>query len=483
MGFSDQERRNIDTKVLQASVFDANSTGVWFESRLASGKMIDSRQVLAEVDKLESNPAANVTDARNNASGPLNGIIADLSQPASAVRLTPVPGTNGSTYVALETYGDWTSNRIKNWIQPQMIPLASGAASIGYAVRLYNGDPAGSGVEVLTTDGTTGVGVNKSVGWIFNYDNGELILSDDFKNSVPDPYVMGFYYIGEVGGAGGGQSCEHVYSMEIPGSNLAQDSAGNRYFKTRMPMFRNGPFTKVYENGTLLVAGTDWEWGAVRMGLVPDLIDNVRIVNPHTSSTYRLEYTECRSSFAPRLALYRRDSEPSPHKSITPRVNIHDGVNTYSRIINRFTYADPGELVYYVEYIDATGAPSSKSIICKTFANHIRIAGIDENWAMSPWRIELWKTGARKAGGNNNRPGGYNTALVPYAAFATNRIKINPEPMHKQGTDYKIMLRNTNTNEVTLFADRDLSILRKNVWQYGNNGDKHIGVYYMPKLH
>ena len=482
MGFSDQERRNIDTKVLQASVFDANSTGVWFESRLASGKMIDGRQVLAEMDKLEDNPAANVTDARNNAAGPLNGIIEDKSNPIDAIRLTAVPGTNGSTYVALSTFGDWSSVRIKNWIQPQIAPLSSGAASIGYAVRLYNGNPNAGGVEVFTTDGTTGLGVNKTVGWIFNYDNGELILSDDFKGSVTDPYVMGFYYIGATGGAGGGSSCEHTYTMSLLGSSLSQDSAGNRYFKTRMPMFTGGDFTKVYKDGTLMVNGVDWQWGDVKMGLVNDLRDNIRILAPDMGATYSIEYTECRSSYVPRISMYRRDGEQAPHKAITPRMTLHDGTDSYPRIIDKFTYSDHEELIYRVDYIDATGAPHSRSNICKTFSNHLRVNGIAENISLDPWRIELWKTGARSSGGNSGRVGGYNTAMIPFATYNDNRIKIIGEIFSKYGSGYYLMLRNKATNEITSFARRTLTVNRRNVWQRGNNGDTYIGMYYMPMV-
>jgi len=480
MGFSDAERRNIDTKVLQGSVFDANSTGVWFESRLFSGKMIDSRQVLAQVDILETNPAANVAVARANAVGPLAGVIADASQALDAIRLSSVPGTNGSTYVALSGYNDWSSPRIKNWIQPQMIPQVNGAASIGYAVRLYNGDPNGAGVEILTTSGTSGLGINKTVGWIFNYDNGELILSDDFKASVPDPYILGFFYIGETGGAGGGASCEHTYVMELLGTDLSQDPNGDRYFKARLPMFSGGNFLKVFKDNVLMVKDVDWKWGEVKMGTVSDLVDNVSITSPTLTSTYRIEYTECRSNYVPRMSLYRTDSNPAPHKNITPRMNYYDGAINSPLVIEKFTYADDNELIYFVDYIDVTGSPHSRRNVCKSFSNYLRVAGVTENITMTPYRIELWKTGARKSGGNGSRVGGYNTALVPFNSYSNNRIKIYAENFNLQGTRFKMMIRNILTNEITSFADRDLEVRKKAVWRYGNNGDTYIESYYMP---
>ena len=105
-------------------------------------------------------------------------------------------GTNNSTWIAYSTYGDTTSSVLKNWIQPQLKPQSTGAASIGYAIVLYDGDPSAGGTEVTTTDGTTGSGTSKTVGWFFQYSTGLLLLSDDFKSSVSNPYIMGFRYIG-----------------------------------------------------------------------------------------------------------------------------------------------------------------------------------------------------------------------------------------------------------------------------------------------
>jgi len=125
-----------------------------------------------------------------------------LSQVTSAVRLTPLPSVN-NTFVALQVYGDFTSPWLDNWLKPAFVPQPSGQPSFGYALRLFNGDPNAGGVEVLTTDGTTGTGQLKSVGWVFNYDNGMLLLAADFAALVPDPWVIGFRYIGETAGGGG----------------------------------------------------------------------------------------------------------------------------------------------------------------------------------------------------------------------------------------------------------------------------------------
>jgi len=266
MGFTTKERTNALVKVLLAEVKDANSAGQWYESRLFAGKVIDSRQVWAQLSDIEANPAANLATAQANAAGALNGIIDDLSQAASAIRLTAVPSTNNSTWAALTTYGDWTSARLKSWVQPQQAPLASGAASVGYAVRLFEGDPAGAGVEVITTDGSTGTGVDKTVGWVFDYSNGVLLLSDDFKSTITDPYILGFRYIGSTGGSGSGGGLEvttsnmQLYVNGTGGSDSDDGLSALTAKETLQAAFDLIPYG-VMHNVTINVVGTCDEQG------------------------------------------------------------------------------------------------------------------------------------------------------------------------------------------------------------------------------
>ena len=194
MGFSNQERINLFTKSLAAAVYDANATAVWYESKLPFQFILDGEAVWTQVASIP--PAGTLATARANAlANPT--IIQDLSQNVDAVRLTLVAGTNQSTYVAYEIYNDTASPRLGNWILPQLVPQTNGAASNGYAINLYNGDPNAGGVLVSTSAGTTGTGINKTVGWIFNYASGILILADDFKAAITDPWIVGFRYIGE----------------------------------------------------------------------------------------------------------------------------------------------------------------------------------------------------------------------------------------------------------------------------------------------
>lgn len=206
MGFSNQERINLVTKALAAGVLDANEAAVWYETLFPFAFTLGADKVWTQLDAIRSNPAANLAAAQANAAGALAGIVEDLSDPVDAVRLTQVPGTNQKTYAAYSTFGDVSSSVLDNWVQPQQSPQASGTPSNGYSIRLFNGDPNAGGVEILTTDGTTGTGANKTVGWIWNYANGLLLLSVDFftetgiSPGTVDFYVSGFRYIGTTAG-------------------------------------------------------------------------------------------------------------------------------------------------------------------------------------------------------------------------------------------------------------------------------------------
>jgi hypothetical protein len=142
--------------------------------------------------RLQALPAPNLATAQANALANQN-LISDLSAPANAIQLSVVTGTNKTT---------WNSG-LKNWLLPQLVPQGNGSPSNGYAIQLYNGDPNAGGVLITTTAGTTGAGVNKTVGWIWNYALGLLLLSGDFftetgiNSNTFNPYVVGFRYVGQ----------------------------------------------------------------------------------------------------------------------------------------------------------------------------------------------------------------------------------------------------------------------------------------------
>lgn len=196
-GFSELERIKVAAKALAAGVKDADPNTEWYESVTPNSFVIGGEKVWTspDVDTLRDNPASTAVIARTLSSGTLAGITADLSLPVNAVRLTPIPGI-GNTYVALNTPGDFTSGRLENWVLPQFVPQANGLPSSGYAVRLYDGNPNSGGTEVLTTEGSSGTGINKTVAWIFDYATGILLTSDTSSLFSDDPYINGFVYIG-----------------------------------------------------------------------------------------------------------------------------------------------------------------------------------------------------------------------------------------------------------------------------------------------
>jgi hypothetical protein len=196
MGFSNQERINLNSKALQAGVIDANASAVWYETFFPWATLLDGDRVLTQMAALRALPAANLATAQTNATNNPT-LISDLSAAANAVQLSAVSGTNKST---------WDSSQ-KNWLLPQLVPQGSGAPSNGYAVQLYNGDPNNAGTLITTTAGTTGTGENKTVGWVWNYASGLLLLSSDFFTQTGitintfDPYVNGSRYIGTTAGS------------------------------------------------------------------------------------------------------------------------------------------------------------------------------------------------------------------------------------------------------------------------------------------
>lgn len=191
MGFSTQARVNINSAALQGGVIDANATSVWYEKAFPFSFLLDGSSVLTQMTALQALPAANLATAQNNAAANPT-LIQDLSAVGNAVQLSAVSGTNKTT---------WNAGQ-KNWLLPQLVPQGSGAPSNGYAIQLYNGDPNAGGTLITTTAGTTGTGESKSVGWIYNYALGLLLLSADFftltgiSSGTFDPYINGFRYVG-----------------------------------------------------------------------------------------------------------------------------------------------------------------------------------------------------------------------------------------------------------------------------------------------
>lgn len=189
---------NMNSKVLAAGVMDANSSAQWYESSFLYENVVDSSKVWAEIDRLKLLPAATRADADAHVLANPD-LFEDLS--TTGIRITPIFGTNNTTWVAYETYNDTSSARVDGWIQPQLIPQSSGAPSNGYGVQVFTGGDITTGTFLDPTDGLTGTGADASVNWIFNYAMGMLMFSPQNVPTTDEIWIYGYRYTGLTGGA------------------------------------------------------------------------------------------------------------------------------------------------------------------------------------------------------------------------------------------------------------------------------------------
>jgi len=263
MGFSNQERINMNAKALAAGVLDSNPNAQWYETVFPFGFILNGSSIWTEMDDVKALPAGSLAVAQANASANPS-LIGDRT--AAAVQLTAVPGTNNSTWAVYSVPGDTASPVIGNWIMPQHSIQANGLPSNGYSILLYNGDPAAGGAQITTTIGTTGTGDAKSVGWTFNYSTGMLLLSTDFftLSGIPSvsfhPWIKGFTYEGNTANDGGtgssGPSDFRVVESLMGRDILLQTDLANGglVYVSEIAAFYRGS----YDGGSITWTWFDW---------------------------------------------------------------------------------------------------------------------------------------------------------------------------------------------------------------------------------
>ncbi len=208
-GYTDNERLKLVFKVQAANVIDAAPNFNWYEAKFAFNPNISADRVLTQFNVVKANPVANKSAALAllTSGQPLENIVADAYSTGVAVQLSQVISGNNTTWVTCSTLNDFNT-QILDWIQPQKILQVSGSPSIGWNAEFWNGDPSAGGTQILTTDDAS---VNE-VSWVFNYDNGILLLSTSMVAYLTstygsvDPYIRGFYYIGTTLGGFAGTS-------------------------------------------------------------------------------------------------------------------------------------------------------------------------------------------------------------------------------------------------------------------------------------
>lgn len=238
MGFSQNDVRKLVFKVQAGNVIDADTGFYWYQSNLENSPTVKSGRIIDQTDwnvVLANQPTTanqgqagslSILTATGNA---LDGYVGNEWGTSTgfspsdtpignrfSTRMSLVVGSNPNTYVAYNTYNTPSSGRKDMWIGPASVNTSAGAKNDLYRIELWSGDPVtdptAAYVDQSIAEGTGG----NVAGWVFNYDQGLLLVSDDLINAVggtggnatypngTDFYIRGWRYIGATGGGGGG---------------------------------------------------------------------------------------------------------------------------------------------------------------------------------------------------------------------------------------------------------------------------------------
>lgn len=204
MAFLNEELRNFSAKGwLSILSTGSRSTSpdnlAWFEEFSTNDLIVKPSSIWSQLTSIPE--AATISAAEAAAIN--NPSIISYYPISGAVHLTPSDTENA--YFATSTYGD-LSTRLRNWIMPQLIPRTDagfeGMASIGYMVRIYQGDPNSGGTEITTTAEKSGA----VPGWFMNFGAGAVSVASSFS-TITDPtdvWMTGFRYVGQTGGSSTG---------------------------------------------------------------------------------------------------------------------------------------------------------------------------------------------------------------------------------------------------------------------------------------
>ncbi|AHK11232.1 hypothetical protein S14_123 [Shewanella sp. phage 1/4] len=407
MGFSTNEISKLSAKVLAAGVIDSLPTANWYESRFPNSFLVDPDNILNDIGVLRDFPASSAAAAlaavsANSTTMQSLGFNPDASfDPNTAVRLTPVAGTNRATYVAYATFNDPTSKQLKNWIQPQLIQQPSGAASNGYSIRVFvGGAPTAGGVELTTT---VGLDIGGEVGWFFNYANGLLLFSTDVRPpsgfvGSDEIWVCGFRYVGETGG--GGETIPEYTEVYLGQDIKAGDKFSNyggviavRDHVGVWPMdIFSGVWNRIGDDRTFRFEGTDQE---KLTRLLPSYEqDNNPIAIPDTAAIYT------QGVQAPDVFITANKAEPTNNSvwstgddvnQIVPRYRIYCYVGN-NVPLNGFVYQNAGDtptgvkdIVVYVSDVEPSQRHADSTNLTEVFVGtmNARASNVDQRDVIS----------------------------------------------------------------------------------------------------
>ena len=218
MGFTKEEVRRLNFKVQAGNVIDADSGAYWYQAGLENQPSVKPNRVLTQFSTVTANPPADFAAlvTLTAGGGALNGIVANEFS-STSTRLDILTAGLKNTYVAYNTYNTPSSGRKDLWVSPVAVRQANGDPSPAYTISLFSGDPNAGGVGISTSTGQ-GSGSDPEVGWVWNYDQGLLFVSNSLVSTIEgdtttypaglDFYVQGFQYIGTTGVGGGGSGVQ-----------------------------------------------------------------------------------------------------------------------------------------------------------------------------------------------------------------------------------------------------------------------------------
>lgn len=225
------------------------------------------------------------------------------------------------------------------------------------------------------------------------------------------------------------------------------------FIKTKNVFLANASFVRVYKDGVILPRIPNWSFntsGISKIGTVDDLVDGVQIASPVNGSIYRVEYDEYLVPFSPQIVLYRTDGYKMSRN--LPQNAISGDGGKSGRLTSITDTSDETQLSYTCNYT----VPNTFSIPIK-YADHGFCGNFDFNKALpTGWRIEIYKQGRRWAGNRASAMGSIiqtmNSTLCPKWVETTNSFDLMGMIARKRTGKWKIRMRNTVTNEVSLFS-------------------------------
>ena len=208
----------------------------WYEEQYSLDLSVKSTSVLLDFTTI---PPANTAVSAVNAAIAFPAIIHNYAS-GSAVHLTP--SLNQKAFFTTTTYND-LDTRVGNWLMPQLIPMPlTGAASWGYSIRLWEGDPSIPGSTEINTSIGQAPGTSR-VGWFIHYGSGIIkVASDfDFTGEGIDPtdiWVTGFRYIGRTADSldSAGKLTSDVTTTAAVGETVTIDGYGSNITVSRISL-------------------------------------------------------------------------------------------------------------------------------------------------------------------------------------------------------------------------------------------------------